>query len=112
MSVSIPESKETAEYQYQMGVCYENGPDDDFPCDWEKAAEWYRKAADRGYAHAQCSLGSYYLSGSGGLPKDLNEGTKLLSEAAKQGHAGAQRILSKLVEQGLCVITSIQPKNI
>jgi TPR repeat protein len=34
-----------------------------------EAAVWYRKAADMGYAPAQCALGSSYMNGSG-VPKD------------------------------------------
>ena len=41
-----------------LGLCYEYG--EGVAEDKTKAAEWYEKAARRGYAPAQCNLGFFY----------------------------------------------------
>ena len=46
---------------------------------------WYRKAADRGHADAQCKLGVFYHQGRGGLPKDEREAARLLQTRRRSG---------------------------
>ncbi|MGA8753903.1 tetratricopeptide repeat protein [Candidatus Deferrimicrobium sp.] len=51
-----------ASAQYHLGVMYGVMHDDGhgLPKDYNKAMRWYGKAADKGNAEAQCSLGCYY----------------------------------------------------
>ena len=60
-----------------------------------KAAELYRKSADKGYAEAQFNLGKCYLFGNG-VPKDSDEAAKWFQKAALQGHIKAAEIYEKL----------------
>jgi serine/threonine protein kinase len=57
------------------------------------AAEWYRKAADKGHVQAQYSLGVAYADGAG-VPRDEVEGLRWLRRAAIQGVEDAQFNLS------------------
>ena len=51
------------EMQNTLGALHANG--DGVPMSMEKAAHWYRKAAEQGHAMAQCNLGVVYLKGLG-----------------------------------------------
>ena len=64
--------------------------------------EWYRKAAEQGYATAQFNLGLMYENGWG---VDKNEATAVecYRKAANQGHADAQFYLGLMYECGLGV---------
>ena len=61
--------------------------------DPKKAAEWYRKAAEQGYAEAQNNLGLLYAGGRG-VAKDEAKAVEWYRKAAKQGHEAAQYNLS------------------
>ena len=63
--------------------------------DYTNAIPYFRKAAEQGYARAQCNLGYCYEQGSG-VTKDYSEAVKWYRKAAEQGHARAQYNL------GLC----------
>ena len=52
------------------------------------AVEWYRKAADQGYAQAQYNLGGMYEEGRGGLPQSDALAVEWYRKAADQGYAG------------------------
>lgn len=56
--------------------------------DDQKAAEWYKLAADRGDREALFALGTFRLDGRAG-PRDRAEAMRLFMQAAKLGHAGA-----------------------
>jgi len=60
----------------------------------------YRKAAERGDAYAQTSLGLYYSGGQHGLPQDFTEATRWYNKAAEQGDAVAQNNLGVLYANG------------
>jgi TPR repeat protein len=63
-----------AKAQSNVGFLYElGGPD--FPQDFAKAAEWYRKAADQGYLLAVRNLANLYKEGKG-VPQDYREAEK------------------------------------
>ena len=70
--------------------------------DYAKAAEFFRKAADRGLPRAQRSLGEFYRDGRG-VPKDLKEALKLFRKAADRGDALAQNNLGLMYGAGLGV---------
>ena len=63
--------------------------------DDEAAVEWFRRAADQGFADAQNNLGIMYANGRG-VARDRVEAARLYSLAAEQGHAGAQNRLDRL----------------
>jgi len=73
-----------------------NGIDQDAP----RAAQWYQKAADQGFAPAQATLGAMYSTGQG-VPQDLGKAAVLLQQAATQGDVEAQYNLALLHQQGL-----------
>lgn len=69
---------------------------------YEEAIKWYRKAAEQGYADAQCNLADMYRYGRG-VPEDDEEAVKWYREAAEQGHADAQCNLGDMYCYGLGV---------
>lgn len=77
------------EYYYEKGKeLSKNG-------EYDKAFEYYQKAAEKGYALAQFYLGLCYHNGEG-VEKNLSEAVKWYRKAADQGHAEAQNALRKL----------------
>ena len=56
-----------ARAQMMLGFMYERG--EGISRDYGRAAEWYRKGAEHGYAWAQASLGKMYAYGQG-VPQD------------------------------------------
>ena len=69
------------------------------PQDHNKANEWYRRAADQGYAEAQSDLGYMYAQGKG-VPQDYNEAVGWYRKAAAQGYARAQSALGYAYAEG------------
>ena len=53
--------------------------------DHEKAAYWYRKAAEQGHAKAQYNLGGMFENGWG-VTEDSGEALAWYRKAAAQGH--------------------------
>jgi TPR repeat protein len=64
-----------------------------------QAMSFYRRAADRGYAAAQSSLGYMYATGQG-VEKDHGQGFDWTQKAANQGYAEAQRNLAIMYKKG------------
>lgn len=60
------------------------------------ANEWYLKAADQGDANAQFNIGTNYLNGSNGLPKNRIQALNWLKKSANNGHAQAKLMLAGL----------------
>lgn len=70
----------------------------------EKAAEWYRLAAEKhDYARAQNFLGSLYYTGKGGFRRDYQQALRLFNRAADQGNSHAQNNLGICYEEGVAV---------
>jgi hypothetical protein len=67
--------------------------------DFERAAEWFRRAALQGRAEAQYALGRLHYEGFL-VPRDATEMRLMLEAAARQGHAGAQLTLGVVHEYG------------
>jgi hypothetical protein len=65
--------------QYNLGQMYEAGQG--VARDFAEAAQWYRRAAESGIAHARFSLGVAYALGRG-VPQDYLEAHKWLNLAA------------------------------
>ncbi len=61
--------------------------------------EWYRKAAEKGYAKSQFNMGQCYEYGRG-VKKDLNEAIKWFRKAAAQEYADAERKMGYLTVTG------------
>jgi TPR repeat protein len=59
---------------------------------FDKAAYWYRLAADQGHAEAQFELSDLYSQGKG-VPRDQTEAFKLTKAAATQGFTKAATAL-------------------
>jgi TPR repeat protein len=68
--------------------------------DHESAAEWYRLAAERGYAPAQNNLGLMHFEGRG-VWKSYSEAACWYEQSAAQGFAKAQANLAVLKYFGL-----------
>ncbi len=92
----IPEKSptgENAENLYLKGLAYAKQND------YVSAVECYRKAAEQGYAAAQCNLGLCYALGQG-VSEDISQATILYRKAAEQGFAQAQYNLGVCCEYG------------
>ena len=87
--------------QNNLAVMYENGQG--VPQDYRAAEEWYRKAADQGYAPAQLGLGSLYEGGRG-MPQAYGTAAVWYQKAADQGLGNAQYALGLLYEDGHGVV--------
>src|SRR5690606_15364122 len=57
----------------------------DAAADYDKAVEYYRRAADLGYTAALSTLGVMHINGQG-TAQDFEEGVRLLKLAAGQGY--------------------------
>ena len=79
--------------QLNLGNCYYNG--DGVTQDYAEAVKWYHKAAEQGYAPAQCTLGYCYAYGEG-VTKSITEAVKWYRKAAAQGFELAKENLKKL----------------
>jgi uncharacterized protein len=79
--------------QTNLGVMFENGRG--VEKDPAQAAQWYRRAADKGNAQAQFNLGDLYEAGRG-VDKDLNQALDWFRKAAKQGYGDAAQRVERL----------------
>ena len=61
------------------------------------AVEWYTKAAEKGYAEAQCNLGICYYNGDG-VKQSYEKAVHWYAKAAEQGYARAQCYLGECYE--------------
>ena len=66
---------------------------------YEKAVEWYRKAAEQGYANTQCRLGSMYHDGRG-VEQSYKTAVEWYRKSAEQEYAAAQCNLGVMYEYG------------
>jgi localization factor PodJL len=83
---------------FEVAARYAAG--DRVPRSMEKAAEWYRVAAEYGLAPAQFRLGSLYERGDG-VGQDLSEALAWYQRAADQGNISAMYNLGVLLSQGV-----------
>ena len=67
----------------------------------EKAVNWFQRAAEQGYADAQCALGMEIV-GSGNRERD-GIGASWVEKAARQGHKNAQYQLAFFYKMGIGV---------
>ena len=72
------------EAEVALGNLYEAGSV--LPQDPAQAAEWYRRAADKGHAGAQMNLAMMYFDGEG-VPRDVAQAVAWYEKAADRGEA-------------------------
>jgi TPR repeat protein len=82
--VPLAETSNHAYAQYFLARMYTDGQG--VERDAERAAEWYRKAAEQGVADAQYRLGELYENGEG-VPGDMEYAYAWYSVAAHLGNA-------------------------
>ena len=68
--------------------------------DLRQAAEWYRKAADKGDLAGELHLAALYRDGGKGFARDMEQAAAWYRKAAEQGDAGAQATLGLLYSLG------------
>lgn len=83
-------TKDDPESLYDVGLMHYMGSGT--KRDAKQAAEWYRKAADKGYAPAQYQLGVLYAAGDG-VDQDDKEAAAWLQKAVDQDYAPAREPL-------------------
>jgi hypothetical protein len=66
---------------------------------FEEAAKWYQRAAERGNMSAQFALGDMYIAGSG-VERDYATAGRLYLAAARQGHPEAQYNIGEMYAAG------------
>ena len=89
-----------ADAQNNLGVMYFKG--EGVPKDLTKAAEWYRKAAEKNHIKAQYNLGILYQD-----KEDFSSAVYWFGKAAEQGHPKAQTNLGTLYYYGVGVTQNL-----
>ena len=85
--------QDNARAQYEIGALYHRGAG--VEPDVARAARWYARAAELGYAEAQYRVGNMYMMGEG-VPQSDSEAIHWYEKAAQQGHQDAGRNLASL----------------
>ncbi len=96
-SPKAPPLAETAEAAHHQALLYYKG--DGVGKDFRKAAEWFQKAAAKGFPKSQYMLGVMAYQGLG-EPQDFAEAAKWFRKAGEQQHTGAQYNLGFLYYEG------------
>ena len=89
--------QDDAETLYNIGRRYYN--DDGVAQNYAKAIEWFRQAAEQGYAAAQSAIGLCHYYGRG-VTQDYTQAVVWYRKAAEQGNATAQYNLGVCYESG------------
>lgn len=106
--VPLAETADHAYSQYFLARMYESGQG--VEQNLETAAEWYRRAAEKGVGDAQYRLGGLYERGEG-LPVDLEYAYGWYSVAAHVGNAKGKMAASK-TEQRLSETELVEAKKL
>ena len=85
------------EAQFNLGFMYAKGQG--VRQDYQKALEWYEKAANQGDTKAQYNLGFMFNKGQG-LRQDYRKAAEWYEKAANQGHTKAQFNLGIMFDKG------------
>lgn len=86
-----------AEQQYQMGGRYFRG--DGVEQDYQKAMQWYSKAAEQNHLKAQSNIGALYYHGLG-VKQDYQKAFEWSLKAANGGFVGAQFAVGRMYDLG------------
>jgi TPR repeat protein len=84
--------------QVRVGECYAAGQG--VERDLRQAAEWYRRAAEKGDVAGELHLAALYRDGGKGFPRDMDQAAEWYRRAAEQGDASAQGTLGLLYSIG------------
>ena len=76
-----------ARAERDLGYMYEYGKG--IEQDYEKAVQWYTKAAEKGYETAECNLGNMYEYGKG-IEQDYEKAVQWYMKAAEKGDETAE----------------------
>ncbi len=91
-----------AEAQYIVGAMYDHGQG--VARSYAQAAEWYRQAANQGYAEAQFSLGFMLYNGTGtnggAVAQNYSGAARWFRLAAGQGVVAARHLLGQMYLRG------------
>ncbi len=87
--------------QYVTGLMYRSGKG--VEKDYAKAAVWFRKAGNQGYAQAQLNLGLLYRNGQG-VERSAVEAVTWYRKAAERGDTVAQYNLGAMYNEGIGVL--------
>lgn len=82
---------------WRIGVIYHAGTA--LKQDKRAAADWFRRAADKGLGVAMSDLAYVYYSGDG-LPKDIGEAARWSERAAATGHPSGMRNYALMLDHG------------
>jgi len=83
--------------QYNLGLAWYQGQG--VARNYDQAMQWWRKAADLGYANGQFGVGLLYEHGYG-VPQDYAQAMYWFRKAAAQGNADAQDAVGVSYENG------------
>jgi len=87
-----------AQAQYTLGGAYYNG--NGVARNLVEGTKWLLKAAEQGYAPAQCDFGAMYEKGVPGVEQSYQDALKWFRKAAEQGDTLAQHNLGTLYARG------------
>jgi len=96
-TISISASPISSDELYKKGLQYEEG--NGVTQDYKKAFKYFQKAANKGHAEAQCSLGSLYYWGRG-VEQDHKKSFYWFEKSANQGNARGQCSLGFMYHNG------------
>ncbi len=94
------EHENNAVAQNRLGTYYYQG--DGVPKDYQRAAQWFHRAAIQGLAEAQHNLGMLYARGVG-VHRSYTRAVDWLTKASQQGQVTSQYNLAIMYLQGLGV---------
>lgn len=83
--------------QFFLGLIYHQGRG--IPQNYQEALNWYRRAANNGFSHANYHLGQMYHNGDG-VKQNYSEAARFYQIAADQGLSDAQNSLGDLYYNG------------
>lgn len=92
------------EWENNVGLCYQHGFGT--PQDYEKAVEWYTRAAHGGSGTAQFNLGGMYYEGTG-VEKNLDLAVRWYTRSAQQREELALLHLGSMYQKGIGVETDL-----
>jgi TPR repeat protein len=88
----------SAAAQVAVGECYAEGKG--VAHDYAQAAEWYRKAANKGDISGELHIAGLYRDGGKNFPRDMVRAAEWYRKAAEQGDVSAQGTMGTLYSMG------------
>lgn len=97
--------QENPELLYYLGKCY-TGENRAANQDQDKASDYFRQAAEKGWMDAQYELGRRYESGNG-VKRDCEQAKRWYRAASRQGSKDAQNNLDRLVAEQSAALSEV-----